>query len=174
MAVQKGSSRKRRASPWQGSVRLGMVFAVLIAVNVYFFFLRGGTSLRALMKTTELAKSNPSVGAPLVAAPASGGAAAPKPKTDDPSAEEARVVEGTMADNDTVERRWKADGLPPATVNAIANSLGKLFDLRTVRAGHGYTLRFDAEDHLRAVEYRVSPALAYHVARDPAPTGGDT
>ena len=26
-----------------------------------------------------------------------------------------------MADNDTVERRWKADGLPPATVNALAN-----------------------------------------------------
>ncbi|MGZ3404809.1 MAG: peptidoglycan DD-metalloendopeptidase family protein [Polyangia bacterium] len=144
-----------------------MVFAVLIGVNVYFFFLRGGTSLRALMKTTELAKSSSSASAPLVAAAAPAAAAA-KAKADDPSAEEARVVEGTMADNDTVERRLKSDGLPPATVNAIATALGKVFDLRTVRAGHGYTLRFDAEDHLRAVEYRVSPALAYHVARDPA------
>ena len=93
-----------------------------------------------------------------------------RPKADDPSAEEARVVEGTMADNDTVERAWKADGLPPATVNELADALGKVFDLRTVRAGHGYTLRFDAEDHLRAVEYRVAPALAYHVARTPRPT----
>src|SRR5438874_1296756 len=167
MPAQKGK-KKRRASPWQGSVRLGMVFAVLIGVNVYFFFLRGGTSLRALMKTTEMAKTNPAA-APLVATPVAAPAPiAARPKGDDPSAEEARVVEGTLADNDTVERRWKADGLPPATVNAIATSLGKLFDLRTVRAGHGYTLRFDAEDHLRAVEYRVSPALAYHVARDPA------
>jgi murein DD-endopeptidase MepM/ murein hydrolase activator NlpD len=140
-----------------------MVFAVLIGVNVYFFFLRGGTSLRALMKTTELQKASPT-DAPTGATAAPAGA--PRPKADDPSAEEARVVDGTMADNDTVERRWKADGLPPATVNALANALGKLFDLRTVRAGHGYTLRFDAEDHLRAVEYRVSPALAYHVARD--------
>jgi murein DD-endopeptidase MepM/ murein hydrolase activator NlpD len=172
MPAQKGRKSKRRASPWQGSVRLGMVFVVLIGVNVYFFFLRGGTSLRALMKTTELAKSNSSVTTPLVAAPGPATPAA-KAKADDPSAEEARVVEGTMADNDTVERRWKADGLPPATVNAIATSLGKLFDLRTVRAGHGYTLRFDAEDHLRAVEYRVSPALAYHVARDPASASGD-
>jgi murein DD-endopeptidase MepM/ murein hydrolase activator NlpD len=174
MPAQKGrrNSSKRRANPWQGSVRLGAVFAVLIGVNVYFFLLRGGTSLRALMKTTELAKSNPTA-APLVAAPAPSGAsaAAPKAKSDDPSAEEARVVEGTMADSDTVERRWKADGLPPTTVNAIANALGKVFDLRTVRAGHGYTLRFDAEDHLRAVEYRVSPALAYHVAKDAAPNG---
>jgi murein DD-endopeptidase MepM/ murein hydrolase activator NlpD len=168
MSPHKGRRSKRRASPWQGSVRLGMVFVVLIGVNVYFFFLRGGTSLRALMKTTELAKSNTATTAPIVAAPGAPAPAVAKQKSDDPSAEEARVVEGTMADNDTVERRLKADGLSPATVNAIATSLGKVFDLRTVRAGHGYTLRFDAEDHLRAVEYRVSPALAYHVTRDPA------
>src|SRR3954449_3563244 len=132
MPANKGrrTGSKRRASPWQGSVRLGAVFAVLIGVNVYFFFLRGGTSLRALMKTTELAKSNPSATAPLVAAPVAPGPAVAKAKADDPSAEEARVVEGTMADNDTVERRWKADGLPPATVNALANALGKVFDLR--------------------------------------------
>jgi len=42
MPAQKGrKSKKRRASPWQGSVRLGAVFAVLIGVNVYFFLLRG-------------------------------------------------------------------------------------------------------------------------------------
>src|SRR6266540_3842785 len=143
MAAQKGSRRKRRASPWQGSVRLGMVFAVLIGVNVYFFLLRGGTSLRALMKTTELAKQNPSVTAPVAGSAGTGTSTAPaKPKSDDPTAEEARVVEGTMQDNDTVERRWKSDGLPPKTVNEVSTSLGKVFDLRTVRAGHGYTLRF--------------------------------
>src|SRR6476646_6951362 len=115
MPTQKGrKGSKRRASPWQGSVRRGMVFAVRIGVNVYFFFLRGGTSLRALMKTTEMAKSNPAAGAPLVAAPTAAAPVAAKAKADDPSAEEARVVEGTMADNDTVERRLQADGLPPA------------------------------------------------------------
>ena len=73
-----------------------------------------------------------------------------------------------MQDADTVERRWKADGLAPKTVNEVAAALGKVFDLRTVRAGHGYSLRFDAEDHLRSVDYRVSPALGYRVGRDPA------
>src|SRR5512147_1884563 len=129
MAPQKARSKKRRASPWQGSVRLGMVFTVLIGVNVYFFFLRGGTSLRALMKTTEMAKANPAA-TPLVAAPVVAPTAAAKAKTEDPTAEEARVVEGTMQDSDTVERRWKADGLSPATVNALAVALGKVFDLR--------------------------------------------
>jgi hypothetical protein len=73
------------------------------------------------MKTTERQKANPTA-SPIDAsgAAATPAAAAAKAKSDDPSAEEARVVEGTMADNDTVERRLKADGLPPATVNAIA------------------------------------------------------
>src|ERR1700749_3170952 len=107
MPSQKGrKSSKRRTSPWQGSVRLGMVFAVLIGVNVYFFFLRGGTSLRALMKTTELAKHDPSAGQALTQAPGASAQPAAKPKTDDASTEEARVVEGVMAVNDTVERRW--------------------------------------------------------------------
>jgi murein DD-endopeptidase MepM/ murein hydrolase activator NlpD len=164
MAAQK-DRRKRRASPWQGSVRLGLVFVILIGVNVYFFLLRGGTSLRALMKTTELAKQNPLPLLP-VSAPSGVSVAPAKAKTDDPTAEEARVVDGTMQDNDTVERRLKSDGLPPKTVNDVSTALGKVFDLRTVRPGHAYTLRFDGEDHLRALEYRVSPALAYQVARE--------
>lgn len=167
MPSQKGRS-KRRPSPWQGSVRLGLVFTVLIGVNVYFFLLRGGTSLRALMKTTELAKTNAPAAAPVAAGvvPPVAAPVAPRPK-DDPAAEESRVVEGALQDNDTIERRWKADGLPPATVNALSQALQKVFDTRTVRAGHAYTLRFDAEDHLRSVDYRVSPALGYHIARDP-------
>jgi murein DD-endopeptidase MepM/ murein hydrolase activator NlpD len=172
MPAQKGR-RKRRPSPWQGSVRLGLVFAVLIGVNVYFFFLRGGTSLRALMKATEMAKTTSDAAPSPSAGPPAGAAPAPKPKADDPAAEEARVVEGMLQDNDTIERRWKADGLPPVQVNALSSALQKVFDTRTVRAGHAYTLRFDAEDHLRAVDYRVSPALAYHIARDPAAGSSD-
>lgn len=162
--TKKGGGRTRRASPWQGSVRLGVVFLALIGVNVYFLFLRGGTSLRALMKTTELAKQNPQP-SPLAAAAA---LPAPAHKRVDPAADEGRVVDGTMRDNDTIERVWKSAGLPPRLVNDVAQALGKKLDLRTVRAGQSWTLRFDAEDHLREVEYRVSPVLAYHVAPDAA------
>ena len=168
MAARKGKSkgggRKRRASPWQGSVRLGLVFATLIGVNVYFLFLRGGTSLRALMKTTELAKQNPAA----AALPAAATPAPAHKRGEDPSAEDGRVVEGTMSDNDTIERVWKNAGLSPRVVNEVAGALGRQLDLRSVRAGQSWTLRFDSEDHLREVEYRVSPVLAYHVARDAA------
>jgi murein DD-endopeptidase MepM/ murein hydrolase activator NlpD len=162
MPMKKGRSR-RRATPWQGSLRLALIVAVLVGINAYVFVFRRGTSMRDLMKTAELNKQVAPASAPIAPAP-------PRPKAEDPSSEEARVVEGTMQENDTVERVWKAQGLTPKLVNDLANALGKVFDLRTVRAGHTYTLRYDAEEHLHAVDYRVSPALAYHLIRDPAGT----
>jgi murein DD-endopeptidase MepM/ murein hydrolase activator NlpD len=160
MPAKKGRSR-RRATPWQGSLRLVLVVALLVGVNVYVFVFRRGTSMRDLMKTAELNKQVAPPTALVAPTP-------PRPKVDDAANEEARVVEGTMEESDTVERVWKGQGLPPKLVNDLANVLGKIFDLRTVRAGHTYTLRYDAEDHLHGVDYRVSPALAYHLTRDPA------
>ena len=60
------------------------------------------------MKTTELAKQSGGGAARRDGRGGAGAASPPRRSRDDPSAEEARVVEGTMADNDTVERRWKA------------------------------------------------------------------
>jgi len=159
------SKQHRRVAPWQGTLRLGLVFAGLIAVNVYFFFLRGGTSLTSLLKATEQARQNgPSAALVphLAEAPAAPQPAA-RAKEDE---EDARVTEGVMQDSDTVERVWRREGLPPRDVNALSAALGRVFDLKTVRAGHAWTLRFDAEDHVRALDYRVTPALAFRVERD--------
>ncbi|HZS42040.1 MAG TPA: M23 family metallopeptidase [Polyangia bacterium] len=145
-------------------MRLALVFAALIGANVYIFWLRPRTSLPDLIKSS---------GAPAVIAPPPAGAAQPaaraKPAADDES--DARVVEGVMTDGDTVERAWKRDGLQPRTVAELAQALSRVFDLGTVRAGHSYSLRFDAEDHLRALDYRMTPALGFHVERDPAVPG---
>lgn len=154
---KRGSGKKARPSPWQGSLRLGAVFVALIGINVYFLFLRGGTSLRALMKTTELAKQNPSVAAP---APRR---ASQKSET---ITDEGRLVEGALGDGDTLERAWKGAGLSPTLINGLAKALGKKLDLRSVRAGQRWTLRFDSEDHLRDLEYRINPLLAYLVTAD--------
>jgi len=161
---------RRRVAPWQGTLRITMVIGLLLGVNLYIFVFKRGTSLRELLRASETAKS----GGP--AAIAVGGGAPPgpvapaqKPKPA-PEEEDARVVEGVMKESDTVERVWKAEGLEAREVNQLATALGKQFDLKTIRAGHGYTLRFDAEEHLRAVDYRVSPALAFHLQH--APEGG--
>src|SRR5205823_13397593 len=100
---------------------LVLVVAVLVGINVYVFVFRRGTSMRDLMKTAELNKqvAQPSA---LVAA-----ASPPRLKADDPANEEARVVDGTMQESDTVERVWKSQGLPPKLVNDLANALGRVF-----------------------------------------------
>jgi murein DD-endopeptidase MepM/ murein hydrolase activator NlpD len=134
---------------------------MLIGVNVYFFFLRGGTSLRALLRTSELKRQGAlPEGGPAQAAPVAAPARPAPPEPED----DARMVEGVMREGDTVEKAWKGL-MPPARVGELAQALGTVFDLKTIRAGHSYTLRFDGEDHLRSLDYRVTPALAYHVER---------
>lgn len=157
-------ARRRPPHRFRGTVRLTLVFGVLLGVNFYFFFVRGGTSLRDLMRPGGILAAHSAAG--LVAAAAL--PASPKPKPTVEEVDEARVVEGVMTDTDTVERVWKRDGLGPRQVNELAQALGKVFDLRMVRAGHSYTLRFDGEDHLRSLDYRVTPALAYHLEAGPA------
>src|SRR5438094_6143604 len=149
---------RRRRSALKGTVRLALVSAALIGANVYIFWLRPRTSLPDLMKSS---------GAPTAAIAPPSPAAPPslKPKSPADDEADARVVEGVMSDGDTVERAWKRDGLAPRTVAELAQALGRVFDLGTVRAGHAYALRFDAEDHLRALDYRMTPALAFHVER---------
>jgi murein DD-endopeptidase MepM/ murein hydrolase activator NlpD len=163
--LSKKSKVVRRAGPWQGTLRMVLIFAALIMVNVYFFFLRGGTSLTSLLKASEQAKQTgqPAVMVPKPASPLPAAPGAPaRPKEDD---EDARVLEGVMQESDTVERVWRRDGLSAKDVNELSAALGRVFDLKTVRAGHSYTLRFDAEDHLRALDYRMTPALAFRVER---------
>jgi murein DD-endopeptidase MepM/ murein hydrolase activator NlpD len=165
----KARAQRRRVAPWQGTLRVAMVIALLCGVNAYIFVFKRGTSLRELLRNSEMGKQ----GGP--AAIASGDAAPPPPAAQPrpkpaPEEEDARVVDGVMKESDTIERVWKAEGLQAREVNELATALGKQFDLKTIRAGHSYTLRFDAEEHLRAVDYRVSPALAFHLTR--APEGG--
>jgi murein DD-endopeptidase MepM/ murein hydrolase activator NlpD len=160
--------KKRRipsSSPLSGTLRVGLVFVGLIGLNVYFFLLRGGTSLRALMKTTELSRKE-GIGA----GPPNAGGKSLTPvgsRSAPEEVDEARTIERKIEEGDTIERAWRAAELPQRLVGELAAALGAVFDLRTVRAGHTYTLRFDGEDHLRSVDYRVTPALAYHLERGP-------
>jgi murein DD-endopeptidase MepM/ murein hydrolase activator NlpD len=69
-----------------------------------------------------------------------------------------------MQDGDTIEKAWRPL-LPPARLAELVAALSAVLDLKTIRAGDSYTLRFDAEDHLRTLDYRVSPLVGYHVER---------
>lgn len=134
-----------------------MVFATLVGVNVYIFFLRGGTSIGALVRTTHM-KGGPS---PTLAVPASKKPAAPKiVLTEDPVGGHARDV--VLTDGQTL-----AQALAPITgkrqASQLEAALGDELDLASVRAGEVMTLVYDEDERLTALELRVSPTSAYRL-----------
>jgi murein DD-endopeptidase MepM/ murein hydrolase activator NlpD len=137
-----------------------LIFAVLLGVNAYIFVFRGNSLWKLMNGTATGSAAPPAASIAKAVAPAT----PLQPKKDAPEeSEEVRVVERVLGANDILERVWKADGVAPRDVHGVAAALEKVFDLRTVRPGHAYALRFDAEDHLQSVDLRVTPALAYHV-----------
>jgi murein DD-endopeptidase MepM/ murein hydrolase activator NlpD len=176
---QQATRRRKNGSPWQGSARLLVVFALLIGVNVYFFFLRGGTSLRDLLKISQEKKGPVALVAPDAASSAPRPEPAPrvavgKPKVvadaAEPAAvpiadEEGRVATGTVGASDTLAAVLKREEVPGRTIGEVAAALTKVFDPRGVRQGHSWTLRFDGEDRLRSLEYRTTPATLFRVER---------
>jgi murein DD-endopeptidase MepM/ murein hydrolase activator NlpD len=168
MARVQGSRKKRRRTSLQGGLRLAAVFALLVGVNVYFFFLRGGTSLRDLERLAGQ-KAPVALVAPASAPPKKVEAAAKKvdaPEAQAPSPDEdGRVAQGVVGASDTLAGVLKREEVPPKVAALVADALGKVFDTRGVRAGHSYTLRFDGEDRLRTLEYRTTPATLFRVER---------
>ena len=187
MARTKAKSTRGRTgtSPWQGTIRLALVFAALIGINVYIFYFRGGTSLRALLKrsgqhevptlipppTAPSAKTaRAAAGSPPAMSGTTGatGSGARGDGAEVEVSDEGRVVTGTVGAADTLSVLLKRESVAMPTSGDIIAALTKVFDPRTVRAGHTYTLRFDGEDRLRAFEYRTTPATLFRVER----TGG--
>jgi hypothetical protein len=143
---------------------MALIFSALIAINVYFFFLRGGTSLRALLRSSQHGTAMSAAIAPSGGAPSAPPPPAARPKAVD-EVDEARVVESVLGDRDTFERALRREGLGAKEVAELAQTLGKVFDLKTVQKGQTCTLRYDGEGHLGALDFRLTPALAFHLER---------
>jgi hypothetical protein len=152
--------RRRKKASGQGATSLwvGLVLAGLTAINVYVFFFRDDTSVSKLRpkpgekapasdKTANaMAKdSGRAVKAAARAAVLPGeapGAGAATPGQDPAKAaatapapgEAARVVEGTIGDNDTLGAVIEREGLGPAAP-AVLRALSRLTDPRSIQPG---------------------------------------
>jgi murein DD-endopeptidase MepM/ murein hydrolase activator NlpD len=181
--------RRGKSSPWEGTLRLLVVLALLLAVNAYFFVYRRGTSLPDLQRMSAthdvlaIAATRRSAAVPRAGAPPSGGLAAgpassastASPGTTRPTArgplpaarddDSGRIEVGTIATGDTLSAVLRRAGVPAGTTSAVAAVLGASFDPSRLHAGHEYTVRFDAEERLRALELRVAPDLLFLVER---------
>ncbi len=157
---------RRHASPWKGTLRLALLFALLIAVNIYFLFLRGGTSLPYLQRISEQRRALPALlSAPKAVPKAAAQVASAPPEPHLIVLDEGRMSTGTVGASDSFHSVLGREGVSPKVAAELVGALSKLFDPRNVRTGQTYTLRFDDEERLRNLEWRVSAHALFRVAR---------
>jgi len=150
----------RRKSGWQGSMRLGALFAVLVGINVYVFFFRGGTSIHDVLKTSAMAK--PSAG-PGPQAPSTA-------ETRDPAAQpgdDSLVVQGSMKGYIGLSAALSAVNTDQGQVAELIAALKPELDMRSLRPRHTFELRIDPSTRrVRGLTYRLSPVESVVVSRD--------
>jgi murein DD-endopeptidase MepM/ murein hydrolase activator NlpD len=144
---------------------MALVFAALIGVNVYIFVARPKTSLRELMKRSELAKQGASAAiTPEEPTPPAPMPPKPKPVVDE---DDARTAFGVVGEGETLPSALEAAGLGAREVNDLVATLDRARAGQPAPSGESFTLRYDAEEHLRGVEVRESANLAYRLERTP-------
>ena len=130
----------------RGTIRLGLVLAVLVAVNIYVFFIREGTSIPAVKRA--------SVNAPA----ADAGPAAPP-------AEAGRRVKGAVQASDSLGKILRREGLAQPEADALIRALSPVMDLRKIRAGQSYRLHLDDTGLLLVFEFDVSDSITVRADR---------
>jgi murein DD-endopeptidase MepM/ murein hydrolase activator NlpD len=195
MAPTRRRAKRKRLptapSPKRGSLRLAAVLAVLVAVNLYVFLWRGNTSIPAVMEKASMAGREGGVGADKPAlpgaspgaeavAPATAGAGAGQPAGADPGAEteaetevavepgagEGRWIEGEVQTGDSMGRILRREGMTPPEADELIRTLQEHMDLRAIRPGQSYRVRFDAGGRLEMFEFDVSRTTRVRAERD--------
>jgi murein DD-endopeptidase MepM/ murein hydrolase activator NlpD len=192
MALTKSRSKRKRVptapSPRRGSLRLALVLAVLVGVNLYVFLWRGNTSIPAVMEQAAMAGREGGPGATAGLTPAA------RPATEGPAAAgaqaageagsnagsagaeaaagagagtgEPRLVEGEVQTGDSMGRILRREGMTPPEADELIRTLQEHMDLRSIRPGQSYRLRFDAAGRLESFEFDVSRTVRVRAERD--------
>ncbi len=85
--------------------------------------------------------------------------------TDTPSEERSlRVFEGTLARGETLSQALRHNGVSNDVVYGVIRAMGKLYDFRKARPGHGYRLSLDSAGALVEFRYETSPVESYTVS----------
>ncbi|MFH0903531.1 MAG: hypothetical protein V2A73_23120 [Pseudomonadota bacterium] len=171
-------SRRRlaqsRRARLRSALRISIVLGALVAMNIYVFFFRGGSSIKDIRKAAHLARveqnRETAVGAAAAAVSARDGSAAgllagviASPKRSGA----ARVVEGRIRKGDSLAAILVRESVGRDDFEALLRSLRPEIDFRSIRDGQTYSLYFDDNGQLIAFGIRLSPQLGYHAERTP-------
>jgi len=155
--------RRRLGQKLGGAVRLGLVLALLVGVNIYVFFFSRG-SLKQVSQAAQAASTrgaaDPGLAEPApVPAPAPA-AAAPAPRA------KPKKHDGNIKEHEGLGAVLRREGLTPADADGALRALAQVMTFKKeVHAGVGYTVRLDAGGRLDELELRAAPGVIYRVSR---------
>jgi murein DD-endopeptidase MepM/ murein hydrolase activator NlpD len=147
----------------RSSLRLGIVLTLLVGINVYVFFFRGGTSIQDVKKAVKEAQipaeQTPGTAASLAPAPSA------KPADEPTGPAAGKTVEGKIQKGDSLLKILEKAGVETPEANEVVEALKPVMDFKTIREGQAYFLRFDDDGQVIGFELRASPVLLYRVER---------
>jgi murein DD-endopeptidase MepM/ murein hydrolase activator NlpD len=155
--------RAKRRAGWRGSMRLGALFAVLVGINVYVFFFRGGTSIHDVLKTSSIARKNVALAAKGSAK--SSAVAKDAEKAQIPS-DDSVIIQGTMKGFVGLSGALAARKIEQPQINELIAALGSELNMRGLRPEQSFEVRLDPKDgRIRRFIFRTSAISTVEVVR---------
>jgi murein DD-endopeptidase MepM/ murein hydrolase activator NlpD len=159
----------RKASAARGSLRLGLILLALVGINLYVFLWRGGTSIPDVMEQAAVAgdkEGGLSKGDP--EEPEEGEKGDPPRPADESEGspdEAGRWVEGEVASGDSLIKILRREGLTQQEADELIRALGAQPEIKTIREGQTYRIRFDDAGKLMEFEFQVSRVTQIRASR---------
>ncbi|HWM86688.1 MAG TPA: peptidoglycan DD-metalloendopeptidase family protein [Kofleriaceae bacterium] len=167
---RKQPRRASAKSAARGTLRLGLVLLVLVAVNLYVFLWRGGTSIPDVMEQAAVAGAKEGAGLSTgdPEEPVEGERAEPPRPADETEGspdEAGRWVEGEVAPGDSLIKILRREGLTPPEADEVIRALGDQPEIKTIREGQTYRIRFDDAGRLMEFVFKVSQVTQVRAVR---------
>ncbi len=142
-------------------MRLGALFLVLVAVNVYVFFFRSGTSIRDVLKTSAIKAPGLDV-----KATEGGKVGLTAHSSDEAPPEGVEVVKGTLGQHNGLLAALAARGLKSHESAKVVKSLRGVLNMRALRPEHRLELHRDSKTReVQRFIYHLSPVVKVEVRR---------
>jgi hypothetical protein len=142
---------------WRTTLRLGMVLAILVGVNVYVFFFAPGS----LKQVSQAAQAAASTGDALAVEPQPRAAPAVAPPGG-----KATHKEGVVREHEGLGAALRREGLAAADADHVLRALAPIMGFkRDVHGGQRYTVHTGADGHLEGFELKTAKGVVFTVAR---------
>src|SRR5262245_16428271 len=124
--------RRARAKGMRSSLRLGLVLALLVGINIYVFFFRGGTSINDVKKQLHQAQIAPTATAATANAAAPAPSAKPAAGQETPAPPAGKTLEGKIQNGDSLLKIMEKAGVEEAEANEVVEALKPVLDFKSI------------------------------------------